>query len=260
MDISPKFLMKLIDQIEEVLWKEFVGYQKVEFYFAKWQTFGYSCEPNFRIYYKTNNPEQISSKKTLNNIDSETLIKIAVDLGIETPYFIPSIPLIKNNLKTSYSTAFDSFDKAIKQIQENPDIAIELANSTLESIVKHILNDDEIGEKLNKNDTLHKLTQSLLREFRFKNKEELPEEIKTIGNGLLNVLTSIEDLRSRKTHVHGKLAEDYLIKDSMYAYFIINVVSSIGLFLINFYEKKYQKNKAQTVEETNEIIPEEMPF
>jgi len=38
---------------------------------------------------------------------------------------------------------------------------------------------------------------------------------------------------------HGKTAEDYIIDDPLYAKFIVNSVTTIGLFLLNFYGSKY---------------------
>ncbi len=69
-------------------------------------------------------------------MDGETLIKIAIDLGVDTPDLIPSIPFFRNEIKAEYPTASQAFEKAYKEIEENPDIAIGLVNSALESIIK----------------------------------------------------------------------------------------------------------------------------
>ena len=113
-------------------------------------------------------------------MDGELLLKIAIDLGIDTPDFIPMIPTFKNEIKGSYDTANSTFDKAFKLIYEDPSTAIGLANSALESIFKHILSDTRISINWNKNDTL---------------------------------CQSIEKLRSDKTLFHGKQNED-IIKSS----------------------------------------------
>ncbi len=72
-------------------------------------------------------------------MNGELLLKIAIDLSIETPDFIPSIPIFRNEIKVNYSNASNSFEKAFKDIEEHPDIAVRLANSALESIIKEIL-------------------------------------------------------------------------------------------------------------------------
>ena len=76
------------------------------------------------------------------------LLRIAIDLGVDTPDFIPSIPAFKNEMKSSYKTAYDTFAKAFKQVEEDPNTAIGLANSALESIIKEILKDARMHSNL----------------------------------------------------------------------------------------------------------------
>ena len=90
---------------------------------------------------KTMNIKKIDLKKTLHQIDGETLLKIAIDLGLDTPDFIPSIPMFKNELKSSFETAAQTFEKAYCNVEKDPSLAIGLANSALESIIKAILKD-----------------------------------------------------------------------------------------------------------------------
>ena len=259
MDVSPKYLMNLIEQIDSIIWKEFVSYKNAEFYIKKWQIgYNYNDPPNFIIHHNGN---AIDLKQTLHGIDGETLLKIAIDLGIETLQFIPSIPMIKNTLKVSYSTAFNAFDQAIKQVESNPDLAVGLANSTLESIIKHILQGEKIAIQWNEKDTLYKLTESVLKQFQFYPSVTIPVEIKTIGSSLLSISQAIEGLRSDKTIMHGKLAKDYIIDEPMYACFVVNLVASIGLFLISFYEKNYKSESFPVKEEVDtEISPDDIPF
>lgn len=70
------------------------------------------------------------------------MLKIAIDVGVETPDLIPSIPVFRNEIKAEFESASAAFEKAFKQIEEHPDIAIGLANSVLESIIKAVLNDE----------------------------------------------------------------------------------------------------------------------
>lgn len=89
-------------------------------------------------------------------------------------------------------------------------------------------------------------------EFNYTNIEH-PKEIKTIASSLLAINQSIEKLRSEKTNFHGKTNDDYLITDSIYTYFIVNAVTTVGLFLISYYKTKYPKTKI-------EIEDDELPF
>jgi hypothetical protein len=168
------------------------------------------------------------------------LLKIAIELGVDTPDFIPSIPTFKNELKADFKTAYDTFTKAYKQIDTDPSTAVGLANSALESIIKEILKDDRISSKISGGETLYKLTSIILREFNLTNKDN-PKEIRTIGSSLLAINQAIEKLRSEKTNFHGKTTDDYLINDTIYTFFIVNTVATVGLFLNSYYKIKFPK-------------------
>lgn len=36
MEISPKYLMKLIEKISEIIWQDYQSYKHVEYYIKKW--------------------------------------------------------------------------------------------------------------------------------------------------------------------------------------------------------------------------------
>lgn len=255
--ISPKYLMDLVSKIEKKIWLQYTSYKNALYYIEKWYEFhddqNYSWE-NFRIVKKDTGDIDLLS--TLHGIDGETILKIAIDLGIETPGFIPCTPQFKNTLKETYSSAFDSFEKAIKQIDEHPDVAIGLANSTLESIIKEIMHDVRIVINSSDKMTLYELTNCILKEFKLFPNKELPEEIMKIGSSLIQINQNIEKLRSNKTDLHGKTSIDYKITDSMYAYFVVNSVTTVGLFLDSYYKSKYPKE--EIIEEDDQV--DNLPF
>jgi hypothetical protein len=259
--ISPKYLMKLIAEIGTALQFHFKSdYDNILFYFEKWHKHndGYNSNDywkNFTIYKYDNSV--INLAKTLNNIDTDTLLKIAIDLGVDTPDFIPSIPTFRNEIKAKYTSASATFESAFRKIESEPNIAIGLANSALESIVKEILKDDRIRSKIKNNKTLYDLTSEILKVFQLFPNSEMPEEIKTIGSSLLAISQGIEKLRSDKTDFHGKTNDDYKIEDSLYSYFVVNCVTTVGLFLNSYYKTKFPKpiveNKNPTIED--DILP-----
>lgn len=242
--------MKLVEDVENALWNMFTTskYYNVEKYLEKWQVFedrytdtGFNIgwSPQFKIK-KQKEGGSIDLKSTLHSIDGEILLKIAIELGVDTPDFIPSIPTFKNALKADYQTAYDTFVKAYKQIETDPSLAVGLANSALESIIKEILKDDRLASKVNGGETLYKLTSIILKEFNLTN-DNHPKEIKTIGSSLLAINQAIEKLRSEKTNFHGKTTDDYLINDTIYTFFVVNTVATVGLFLNSYYKTKFPK-------------------
>lgn len=239
--ISPKYKVLLIRDIIDTLWKELQTWDNVWLYIKGWHreyTDRWPAE-NFNIKYSSAGKPRINLVETLNGIDEETLLKIAIDLGVETPDFIPSIPTFRNEIKAEYATASTTFDKAYKHIESEPETAIGLANSALESIIKEILKDGRITTEWKETDTLYSLIRSLLKEFKMQSNSNMPEEIKTIGSSLAAIAQGIEKLRSDKTLFHGKTDDDYVISDPMYVYFVVNSVCTVGMFLRSFYKKHY---------------------
>lgn len=265
--ISPKYQMKLVEDVESALWNMFTSskYYNVEKYLEKWQVFedrysetGYHIgyTPQFEIINQTEGGS-IDLKSTLHSIDGETLLKIAIELGVDTPDFLPSIPTFKNVIKEEYENVYDIFIKALKNIEEEPDLAIGLANSAFESLIKEILKDERISSKLKGGETLYKLTQIILKEFTISN-DSFPIEAKTISSSLLAISQSIEKLRSEKTNFHGKTKEDIVINDSIYVYLIVNSITSIGLFLNSYFEKKFPKPIKEVVNPFSD--EDDLPF
>jgi len=234
--ISPKYQMQLITEVDRTIWSLYGSYVQVRFYMEKWLD-------NYEI--KEKQDDKIDLLSTLHSIPNKTLLKIAIDLGIETPDYIPSMPTFKNELKIDYTTAYSTFVEALKQVETNPSTAIGLANSALESIIKEILKDDQISQQVNGKETLHRLIKLILKEFRFLD-EDLPVEIKTIVSGLISTANAIEKLRSEKTNFHGKTNTDYMVTNPLYAKCIINSVATVGLFLIDYYKNEYINNKIET--------------
>ena len=114
--ISPSYLMKLVKMIQEAIWNDYKTYKEVRFYIDKWYepVSFFNPEENFKIY--SRGDDDIDLLKTLHNMDGELLLKIAIDIGVETPNFLPSIPIFKNEMKTDSSKAYDTFIKSLKQI------------------------------------------------------------------------------------------------------------------------------------------------
>jgi hypothetical protein len=240
MVISPKYLMTLVTSIEKAIWAEFSSYKSVGHYIDKWQERdAYGNWENFAI--RSRPDGQIDLSSTLHSMPGELLLKIAIEMGVETPDFIPSIPTFKNAIKSDYKTASATFEKAFKQLESHPDTAIGLANSALESIIKEMLLDERVKSKVKGKETLYDLTCEILKVFQLFPGSSIPLEIKSIGSALLTASQNIEKLRSEKTDFHGKTANDYVVKDPLYAYFIINSVTTVGLFLNSFFRQKFPK-------------------
>ena len=257
--------MKLVNKIEKKLWDIFPDkkYVNVENYIKYWYIgpeYDYRGNlienENFSIVYQENS-HNINLIKTLSNIrDEEILLKIAVDLGIEIPDTIPAVVEIKEILANDYTDVAITFNKAYSKVYEEPSLSIILANSALEAIIKKICKDQNLNPCKSK-DTLYDLISHILKEFKYFPNAKLDNNIRQIGSSLLSACQAIESIRSDNTEGHGKLSEDYIINDPLYSMFILNSITTVGLFLLNYYEKEY---KTYSEEDEDFVSDNEIPF
>lgn len=258
--ISPYYMVRLVSQVEEVLWNliDNKRYTYVKHYILRWHEAingpNYYSE-NFKIVYQNEDNTKIDLVETLHSMPNELVVKIAIDLGIETPGFLPSIPKFRNALKNTNNNAYKCFERALNNVYENPQDSVSLANSTLEGLVKTLIEEGLIEKvEFNPKDTLYKQTIVLLKSIKIYPKEQQEiQEILKIGQSLLNICQNIESLRSTKTDVHGKRSHDYLVSEISSATFIINSIATVGLLLISIRDTIKAENDNKKMEMTEDI-------
>ncbi len=154
---------------------------------------------------------------------------------------------------TDYKDVNLIFEEAFKKVYEDPSHSIALANSALETVIKKICQDKRITQIGGKK-SLYKLTQHILKVFKYFPNQTEDDYIRNIGSSILNITKNIEDLRSNCTkEAHGRLQEDYIIDDPLYAQLFVNTSATLGLFLLNFYEKKFSLH-------IEEVSYDDVPF
>jgi len=252
--------MQLIPKVEKQLWDLFdtSKYQNVRRYIKKWHVDWYDFNEdreNFHIYYKDEGSKEIDLTETLHNMPAETVLKIAIDLGIDTPNFLPAISKFKNVLKERNKNAYQDFERASKNVYDEPDLSVALASSALDGIIKTILNHEvfKADEKIN-NAALTKQVGLIVKKLGLTEKTA-PQEIITLASNIRSLGSTIDDIRSSKTAAHGKLEEEYKVDDPLWASFVVNACATLGLFLWEYFEKKY---KPFVKLETNDLS--EIPF
>lgn len=250
--ISPKYKMQLSDRVDEALWKLKDGqtYKYTENYLKHWQESigqrfdsfgeGYYDVYNFDIYYKDENNERVDTQQTLQNMPGDVLLRIAVDLGVPTPNYLPvTVEKFKNVFKNENPYVYDNFEKALKELRDNPNLAVSLASSSLEGVIKTILNDEVLfGNTRNDiaSDSLTKLSRMIMQKFRrIYGEEKCPMEVQTLATSLSGICKAVDDLRSDKTSAHGKLKDDYVIDNPLWAELVVNSCATVGMFLWEFY-------------------------
>jgi hypothetical protein len=256
MKLSPLFKMNLIQQIEDTLWNMpgTSKYKWVENYLYKWKPYQYDENDNiikegmFDIY-KQDGQNTIDLNKTLHRIDDDNLIiQIALDLNIQIPQFIPAVKEFEVKLgEFTYVKVRTQFQKTCEDVFDNPSNSVTLAYTTLESLIEHIAE----GENISLTGTLPKKVGTVLNTM----SEEVEQELISFVKTLTNLTTQLEDLRSNKATGHGTKSTIKLIDNIELATFIVNATASIGLLLIDIVSKQ-----DILISDEREIDFEEIPF
>lgn len=265
--ISPSQRMELYKEIKEVLFKKYNSYENVALYLEHIFPKVYEYDeafPDFAYKYRKDPPQDrvIDTERSLAKLDDETLLQIAIDLGIRVPNILYTLPIIHSimpNKRFDYHVAYEAFEKAIESVFKEPERAVQLANTTLETIIKCIIEQGVLKiPDYDKNDTLYELMCKILKAFEIFPENNSHPEIRKISSSLLKIAQSLEALRSDKTFVHGKGIKDILFDDPCSASFLVNTISTVGLFLITVYEKCYRNNEVWN--ESVNLGDDDIPF
>lgn len=233
--ISPLYMQRLKTRVESALWDLFneSKYRQVEEYVRRWHEDDGNFWENFSVYEKDGH---IDLGRTLAEMPNDILIKMAADIGIETPGLLPCIPVMKNILGKANASAYANFEHAVRDVYDCPDQSIALAASTLEGVFKAIIQDMDPNASVG-NLSLSKLTSKVVKELVDACDPSTPQEVKTLAAQLRSLGSSIDNLRSDKSTAHGKAPGEYVVDDSLWAETVVNASATLGIFLWKLYER-----------------------
>ncbi len=257
-DISPLYMQRLKGRVENALWNLFAGskYRQVEEYVRRWHDDGGSIWENFCIFEKDGH---IDLSRTLAGMPNDILIKMAADIGVETPGLLPSIPVMKNILNQNNTNAYMNFERAVKDVYEHPDRSVPPAASTLEGVFKTILQNSDPDIQA-KNPSLSELTVKVVKQLIGECDASAPREIRTLASQLRGLGSTIDDLRSDKSTAHGKAAGDYVIDDELWAEAVVNATATLGLLLWRLHERSCAEAKVTSTDQSIPTYDDDIPF
>ena len=137
------------------------------------------------------------------------------------------------------SDALETFDvdgvhavwtKAIARRNTDPEGAITVARTLLETVTKRIL--DESGEAYSDKDDLPKLYASAARILNLAPNQHTEEPIKAILGGAMNLVNGIGTLRNRLSDSHGRGGKLPVRPSPRHASLAVNTAGAIATFLV----------------------------
>lgn len=141
----------------------------------------------------------------------------------------------------NFDTVQRDMERALEAAERDPESAVTSASSTLESVCRSILL--ELGQPLPAKKDIRTLFKAVADHLRLgTNRADLDpaiaEDVKSILGGLATVTQGIGALRTKFGDAHGR-ERGYPRIDGRIADLAINAASTISLFLIETWQKRY---------------------
>lgn len=127
----------------------------------------------------------------------------------------------------------DAWDRALARRSSDPEGAITMARTLLESTLKTIL--DDRGVEYGERDDLPDLYKAVSKELNLAPGSYSEQAFKQILGGAHSVVTGLGSLRNRTGDAHGKGRTRYL-PGARHAAFAVNIAGSTALFLMETHE------------------------
>lgn len=130
------------------------------------------------------------------------------------------------------------WEKALDRKDKDPDGAITIARTVVESVLKHIL--DELGISYENKEDLKDLYNKVSKELNLSPGQHNEEIFKRILGGCFTVINGLSSLRNYFGDAHGKGKKRYRPKPR-HAELAINLAGSLCLFIIDTYLSNKRK-------------------
>ena len=184
------------------------------------------------------NSKRIYAQEQLISASCKSVKNIAQELGLYN-FNIENISskMLTNILNTNkaYQVCKKDFEKALVEADADPASAIGHASSTLESILKSILDIKNISYP--NNESLSPLVKKVYPLLNLSPDKHADSDIKRVLGGLSNVAIGLGVLRTKYSTFHGKGVNNLRL-GKRHARLAINSLTTVGLFILETYREK----------------------
>lgn len=136
-----------------------------------------------------------------------------------------------------------AWQKALDRRNEDPEAAITIARTLLESVCKHIL--DEAGIPHSDKDDLHKLYKETAKQLNMAPEQHQEEIFKQILGGCQTVIQGLGTLRNKLSDAHGK-GRKAVRPSARHAALAVNLAGSMAGLLVATWEEGLSKASKAT--------------
>jgi hypothetical protein len=132
------------------------------------------------------------------------------------------------------------FERALAQVDADPEDAITAACSTIESVCKCLL--DEMGEPYPQKQDISALVKAVAAKLNLSPaRPDIEPDVKQVLGGLSNVTAGIGSLRTHCGDAHGR-GKGVKRVDARIARLSVHTASAVAVFFIETWQKREEKN------------------
>jgi Abortive infection C-terminus len=131
-----------------------------------------------------------------------------------------------------------AWQKALERRNQDPEAAITMARTLIESVCKHIL--DEAGISHSDKDDLPKLYKETAKQLNLAPEQHQEEVFKQILGGCQTVIQGLGTLRNKLSDAHGK-GKRAIKPSARHAALAVNLAGSMAAFLVATWEERLSK-------------------
>ncbi|GBO54227.1 abortive phage resistance protein [Pseudanabaena sp. lw0831] len=132
-----------------------------------------------------------------------------------------------------------AWQKALERRDEDPEAAITMARTLLESVCKHILDDASIA--YSDKDDLLKLYRETAKQLNMAPEQHQEEVFKQILSGCFSVIHGLGTLRNKLSDAHGK-GKKAIKPSPRHTTLAVNLAGSMAAFLVTTWEERVSKS------------------
>jgi hypothetical protein len=128
-----------------------------------------------------------------------------------------------------------AWSKAADRRAHDPDGAVTMAQTLVETVCKHILDEARAGYE--KSDDIGNLLPATLKVLELRPEEQSNPWVRQVCQGCRSIVTGVHELRKTDSDSKG-VGTDHDLIDPIFAEFAVNAAGALSAFLIGAWEKK----------------------
>ena len=204
----------------------------------------------------TANIEQLEFLVERAAIEDEHFSKLVNEIGARPAH--TSEPLLRRlSSDWTLDTVTTEFERALENIDKDPEASITAASSLLESICRSIVVGRGSGLPKNMDiQSLYKPVRDILslNPSTIGDIGEVENDVRQILSALFTTVSGVGALRTHTGTAHGR-EKGFRRVDPRIARLAVNTAATISLFLIETWERKFPDDKLQVSSEVQETLP-----